>query len=338
MVSIPGEVSLGVEETFSGVLGTNWLVVRDSGLPTEFFFERISVNSVGSERFKFAPGRGFWAISDTTWVVEPAEVNAVDLMPGGVAEIDIQQGWNIIGNIYDRSLSWDTVVKANPFLSEETILHGFDGAFLEATELIPYQAYYLFNPEVNQSLILPFPGFLESTPTEESEAGFKQHAQTSFSSEKHKLSIYLTTGDSLKNAAHLVIHPDAKKEIDRHDQYAPRSLATSLSFTFTPGFEMPYGSFALEARPVFQDGDSFNATLIAAPGNPIEINVEGLEAFHEWDVVLIEMGTGQVFNLHTTPSFTLNPQWKESAYRIVIGSGDFVNAQQNSAPPGRLST
>ena len=325
LVSVPGSIDISPLETLDGTAGDDWRVFLDNGQASNYF-ELFD----GGERFNFEPGRGFWVLSKSNWVIPNQEVNTVDLDQDGTYSIPIRNGWNIIGSVYDRQLPWDAVRAANPFLTETNLLWSYSGGFQAVDVMNPYEGYYFLNDLVTQtSLKLPYPGLADATLATAGEASVQQETQ--------QLHFHFTTQDSIKTYAGLVFHPNAHPGYDRLDQPAVQRGASALSFMFTPSIDVTGTPLALDARPAIQSGDVFDAVLAASPDEPVQLVLEGLEAFREWEVSLIALATGEVTNLHSQQVHTLYPSSSQTKYRLVIGSSDFVEAKQRAVVPASFS-
>lgn len=333
LISLPGDVNLPVDQTFTDEPGEDWLVFRDNGRPgqPDTFFERFN----GSEEFTLRPGRGFWALSKKAWTVPDREVSTVGLDLAGAYGIPIHAGWNIIGSVYLGQLPWDAVLAANAItpetaLPETTLLWAYSGGFVPTSVMVPYQGYYFFNDDINRTeLNLPFPGMLASRGSVS--ASPKQNASRTLS--LHILSLHITARDSLHSTAYVVIHPEASPALDRLDQFAPRDGFSSVSLRLEPAFEAAYGPLALEARPAIQEGEVFDLSLQAIPDEPLQLRVEGVSEFHPLEVFLLDHRTGKSTNLTDYDETVLYPSGRQSRYSLVLGPPSFVENALNKLVP-----
>ena len=328
LFSIPGDVDIDVSETLQGTQGQDWGVYADNGAPANFFKAYD-----GSDRFHFQPGRGFWVLSRTNWVVEDQTVNTVPLDPSGVYQIPLQAGWNIISSPYLVTVPWAQVRNISPSAPPTAKIWSFNGAFREANSLEPYQAYYYFHDgEEEASLSIPFPGL---RPNASKTAAAKTNASklSGNGSDAAHLVLEATGFDSLYAAAEILIDAGADREKDRFDQYAPRAAFSTLGLLIEPAFDAPYGHMALEARPDIQDGAVFDLVLDAKPGERIDLTVNGLEGFFDEEVYLVDAVTGEFTNLHEQAGITVYPTARRTKYRLVIGSESFVEAQRSQLAP-----
>ena len=325
IVSLPGEVNIDPATMLTGTAGRDWQVVLDNGNASNFF-----ESYDGSLRFTFRPGRAFWMLSKENWVVPDQRINTVPLDQDGTFSIPLRSGWNLIGSVFGPQLPWDVVLAANPFLPETSLLWTFTGAFQQTDVMRAYEGYYLYNSDETQTTLkLPYPGLAEATLPGAS-------AANKGSSNKAGLPwlTFRVRADTLDTAAHLVLHPDAESGLDPLDQFAPVAGFSALRFAFN---STSNGSLALDARPAIHEGDAYDVRLDSRPGEPVHLDIEGLDAFRQWEVSLVELATNYVFDLHARSSITAYPRHKHSQYRILIGSADFVEAQQRDLVPS-LST
>ena len=326
LVSLPGNVDLGVNETVTGTQDEDWRAFLDNGNPEDFL---VPYNS--SPQFRFQPGRGFWVLSRTEWTAPNQPVPTLALTPNGTTSIPLRPGWNIIGSVFDKPLRWDLVTAVNPDLPETAMLWAFEDVFYEVEELKPYEGYYLYNGENNalDELVLPFPGMASQFTT----LSAKTEAGGSGPSSLSRLSITASSIDSLYSTAYIVLHPDALTSQDHLDQYAPRRGFSAISLSLIPNYETSYGPLSLEARPELQDGDQFELSLIAAPREAISLDVGGLSQFKEWEVILLDRQSGQKINLHNTPQVIIYPDGLDNQYTLLIGSKQFIDERERTITP-----
>ena len=319
--SVPGDVDLNASTMLSGVQGEDWNIYRDNGQATNFF-EQFN----GSTLFRFRPGRAFWMLARDAGEVPEQTVNTVELDRDGTYDLRLQAGWNLIGSPYLLPLPWETVRALNPSMPATAKLWTFDGAFREATVLEPYKGYYYFNDQtVAQTLQLPFPGLYPNLG--KTDGASKQLATAPAA----RILRLVAATDSLTASAEIYLSEEAMNVLDRLDQYAPRQAFSGLGLALKPAFDTPYGDFALEARPEIVDGAAFDLKLHAPAGERIAFWAEGLAAFEDQRVYLVDRATGELTDLHARPSVTLTAS--TAGYQVLIGTEAFVEDHQATVAP-----
>ncbi len=321
LYSVPGDVDLNASATLSGEQGNDWNIYRDNGQATNFF-EQFN----GSTLFRFRPGRAFWMLARDAGEVPEQTVSTVDLDRDGTYDLRLQAGWNLIGSPYLLPLPWETVRALNPSMPTTAKLWTFDGAFREATVLEPYKGYYYFNDQsVVQTLQLPFPGLYPNLG--KTDGASKQLA----TGPAARILRLVAATDSLAASAEIYLSEEAMGGLDRLDQYTPRQAFSGLGLALKPAFDTPYGDFALEARPEIVDGAAFDLALHAPAGERIVFSAEGLAAFEEQRVYLMDRATGELTDLHARPTVTLTAS--TAGYQVLIGTEAFVEDHQATVAP-----
>jgi hypothetical protein len=134
-----------------------------------------------------------------------------------------------------------------------------------------------------------------------------------------------------------MIAEDALTGKDPLDQYAPRGLSTRLGLSIEPPIEAVYGDFSLDARPLTGEGEAFDLVLRAKADEKILVSMEGLAAFENWDVFLVDRLTGRFADLHAQPEITVYPRTNTSKYTILVGSPGYIASQGTELAPRELA-
>ena len=323
LLSIPGNADIDARETLDGSRGKDWSIYTDTGEPANYFKAYD-----GSEQFHFKPGRGFWILGNSNWVVPDETISTVPLDDQGATQIALQEGWNIIASPFHVSVPWNLVRVSSPAVSPTAKLWGFNGAFGEVSTLEPYQAYYYFNDAgEGASLSIPFPGLYQNAAKR---VASKRSANTGAAP---TLVLEATGFDSLSASVEIIIDEHAYTDKDRLDQYAPRNGFSSLSLLIDPSFEAPYGFLALDARPAVDEGASYDLVLDATAGKRIELRASGLDGFIGLEIYLADLKTGEFVDLRERALLAVYPESNRTRYRLLIGPAAFVDAQKTALVP-----
>ena len=150
IVSLPGGGTIPVTKYLPGTAGTDWQMYWDTGADSGY-----SGSYFAGGVFSFAPGRAFWLIKMTNFVVDDSVV-AASVDSAGTAAVPLHPGWNLIGNPFPDSVKWSAVASMNPPLGSK--LYTWTGNWQESTVLLPYVGYMFENPDSLASLGIPSPG------------------------------------------------------------------------------------------------------------------------------------------------------------------------------------
>jgi len=99
--------------------------------------------------------------------------------------------------------------------------------------------------------------------------------------------------------------------------------------------EMDYKWLGVDIRPAVGEGQEFELVLKAPAHRLVEIKAEGLEAFPDDQVVLIDVSLVKFYNLHERRTLQLQPQEGYSDYRVVVGDAEYIAEMKEKYLPQR---
>ncbi len=320
LVALPGDVSRPLAGTIEGEAGSDWQAYWDTGAEEDFF-----VRWDGSETFTFQPGRGFWLIAEEAWTVETT-VPAVERDEDGAFAISLHEGWNIISNPLAEGVDWADVEAANGGTLQP--LWGWMGSFSQAETFASAAegvAYYFLNDQDLETLALPAPA--EAAPNQRTAAAQRTSAPTL------TLAAY-DAGGALASSARIRIAPGAAEGRDAQDWIAPPARFEAVSLRFDGEGTAPERErwLAQDARPEIGSGQAFALTLRGTPGRTVTLRPQGLSAFAEQEVVLVDEETGERFDLHAAPEVALTLGGEAAALRLLIGPAAFAEGEAGGLP------
>jgi len=325
LIALPGDINQAVGGTFSGTSGEQWQVYRDTGAETDFFqaFD-------GSSVFSFAPGRGFWAISESSWSVQQQDVPSVSLRTassGAFVDIPLGPGWNIISNPLDVDVPWSAVEAQNGGSLQP--LWAFDGSFVQASTLksaASGEAFYFNNTENRGGLVIPYQTGSAAPSKAAERSWFSLTAEIVQETERVRSTIQMGTG------------PDATDGVDRADIIAPPSKfsALSLQLQAQDGQAGPrQRDLKRSVRPADAEGHVYEATLSTEPHTPVTLRASNLPSGQE--ARLINRVTGKSVDLRATPTTEIIPKQASTKLTILLGSTAFVESQEERLVPDELT-
>ena len=274
----------------------------------------------GTEMFHFRPGRGFWVQSAEPYAVKAATT----LAPAALGEAyvaPLEKGWNIIANPSSASIDWATVQAVNGITQG---LWRWDGYFAQTDAFEPArrgEAYYFMNATGLEALTIPRRSLARSV----------RHRSVSVL----RLSAYREGRQAAVVRAGFA--DDAAPGLDGYDQYAPPGYfeAVSLRLVRQISSERRVG-LASEFRPWGEAGQRFDLMLKAPAHTPVELRVDGLEAFAGYDVYLIDREKAIAYDLHTQPVLTLTSSQALHRFTLVVGDARFARAARAELAPEAL--
>lgn len=326
LVALPGASGRPLASTLSGAPGTAWQAWWDTGSDSDFL-----VRFDGSEQFNFSAGRGFWLISTNDWSVDGTLAGAT-ISNELTTTIPLHDGWNIIANPVPQDVAWSAVETANGATLQA--LWQWDGGFTEAATFrsaTSGEAFYFLNDQNLEELVIPLPG---ASATAEAPRGAEKDEDVS------ALRLDVIQAGATASRIQVGFRPEAKRELDAYDQFAPPSRFESASLRLVaPGASQSgrLRHLAHEWRAPAEDGESFDLVLQSDPGSSVQLRAANVSALDSRKVVLINPETGRSHDLRQTPTVTLQPDQKETRLRLAIGSAAFVENETERATPDRLT-
>ena len=325
LVALPGEVRKGVESTFIGQAGEDWQVYRDNGTSSDFF-EAYD----GSSAFEFRPGRGFWAISDSSWSVDE-EVETVPLrstIAGLAAVVSIRDGWNIISNPLDKDVEWEQVEAANG--GDLQPLWRFDGSFQQATTFSSAregEAFYFHNRDGRSQLRIPY----SSTTASSSESTTDPVSLLTLAAEGPEDTV---SRIQVGRAA------DADDGIGDKDVLAPPSRFETVSLrvrSTSTEKSSRQKELMRSVQDASEEGNTFDLRLQGRDDQSIEMRLETdrLPAQFE-SVKLINRQTGASYSLHDRKQIEFSPKSDETVLTLLAGTDAFVQKKKSELVPEEL--
>ncbi len=306
LIGAAGHPTLKLDDVMNQAAEGSWAGFEESGSQLSTFD--------GSDTFAFETGRGFWVKTTNPLpplqAQEPAPIN-----PDGTVHIPVHRGWNIIVNPYESDLDWQWVQRLNGTSQK---LWAWDGHY-HTSDLFAagttQEAYYYYHEGEDE--ILRIPSLSEALPS------------PSVSFPDDILRISAVRDGHIASSIALGFSPFASTGRDPLDQVAPPGYfeTATLRLIHVPAVSQIQPLVLTEEyRPRSLEGHTYDMALASPVGEPITLEVEGLEAFSEYDVVLIDEEHQDVHDLTRSSFVTLVPQSQETTYRLVIGTRAFVQA------------
>jgi hypothetical protein len=331
LVALPGDGSVPVSSTLDGEAGDAWRVFWDNGQSGSK--DNYLIEHDGSDRFQFAPGRGFWMLSENAWQ-SSGEVETVSLDEDGTYPIDLHDGWNIVSNPFGTDVDWSTVQEANGVTQT---LWRWNGSYQEASSFASAQtgrAYYFFNEQGLDELTLPYPTGADT----DASATESVQAQGQGAKAPPSLALRATAeGDSLASGVTVGRAENAEDGFDARDQYAPPGAFADTRLHLAAPFEAESGHdrLAAEYRPAGSEGQRFEVVLQTdETASPVTLRAEGAkDAFDGQAVALVNRRTAQRYDLRERSSVRVQPETDTTRFSLLVGPPSFVEREARRIAP-----
>jgi len=316
LVALPGvpeEANLGA--TVEGTYEEQWRAFWDNGQPGDdtAYLEEYD----GSATFDFAPGRGFWLLSEADWTVS-MEVDAAAVGDEGTHAIPVHDGWNIISNPFERDIPWSTVRAANDV---DEALWRWNGAFNQTATFASAAegtAYYFFNaPEAERThLHVPYPtasGASVATAT----------AQADF------VSLAIRGPRGVESEVRVLVDASRSTDLRAHRRVAPPGhFLSSAIHIATPGLAWDLMQQGVEVSG--QAGVDVPLRVLQRTTEEIALTTNVPSAFSH-EVALMRDDTREVFGLGEGESVPVATQKEETHWTLLIGTASYIEEQTRPA-------
>ena len=326
LIALPGEVDRGLAETFDGEAGDAWQAYWDDG-SSENYLQQFD----GSSTFDLRPGRGFWAISESSWSVSE-EVSTVPLRQttaGQAAVISLRAGWNIISNPLEKDVAWRDVEAANGGSLQP--LWRFDGSFSQAGTFASAtggEAFYFHNQSGQSNLRIPY-------------AVDGGGGESSRKAPEELLTVTAHGPDDATSTVQVGRSTEVEDGVGTEDVIAPTTkfAALSLHVRAQDAETNARGrTLARSIRAADDDaGEVYELALQSKSDGPIRLSVENVAGNVGPEVRLANRQTGATHDLRGGRSVTVRPSDETTQWALLAGSQTFVEKEQSRLLPESLT-
>ena len=231
--------------------------------------------------------------------------------------MNLSQGWNMIGNPYNISISWNQVLEDNGSPAEVGQLQVFSGTNQSTGNVMqPFSGGFVFADVAASVSIDP-----------RTAAGGRRLNKPVEKIKNHQLDrsewivhLNLEANDNSERVGGLGMHPEAFPLKDQFDQMAvPRFVAYSDLYTLHEEYFYPY--FSTDIVPTDQS-HSWNFTLASNKTTGLSTITWDYKRFGETEaqLLLLDKQTGQVVDMRTTGSYTVDLDNKEFEFEILYSA------------------
>ncbi|MCP5063434.1 MAG: T9SS type A sorting domain-containing protein [Ignavibacteriae bacterium] len=325
MLGIPGDNNIPISQSLIGSNGDDWVAYYDNGNSSDYLIEYD-----GTSVFNFKPGNGFWVLANSNLIISQSATSVElqsELMPNSSYEIVypilLHNGWNIISNPFETSVSWEDIKTINS-VSEN--IHSFNGSFSAASSFQPYNGYYFYNASNITSLYIPY-SVNENIP--------KMLSKTNDKTEEIILS--LLHDNIPKSIIAIGFNDDAKITYDNYDRFAPPGDFDEFRLSiFNENLDTPYKYLLTDFRPSSNEGEIYAVKLKAKLNEKIKIQFSIPVNYQDSEVFLVNQNSNLI-NMKISKSIEFIPTRHLYELKILIGNQEFINNQREKILPKEFS-
>jgi hypothetical protein len=310
LVSAPGIVdsTKRLTDFLPGTPPADWRMFWDNGGAENYLEELTPLATLGT-------GRGYWLLKkkDFNFVINMA-MPALDSVDASYA-IALHDGWNIIGNPFDKNVSWASVLELNG-LDPATPLYTYAGAFSGAATLEPFKGYYFFNEGPLPSLKFPYPFGTGAVHSSAAAGGWR-------------VQMKLASDLNEDPDNYIGVDPAAKPGLDAKDsRKPPLFLDQGFLYFDRPEWDKTFPRFSADVRPAIGEGQIWNFEVAKKAGTKGAISFRGLDSVPAgYEVVLVNAYNTAPFDLRAHPEYTFTSVGPKMPFTLIIGTKDFVRAE-----------
>lgn len=321
MIGLPGDINFSPTQLISGTHKTDWNMFYDNGA-NENYFEEYD----GSTKFNFTPGRGFWVLSRNAININ-AEVNSVTLAGDDTYSISLHNGWNIISNPFNESVTLDDIKNVNVNLPTNATLWSFNGNFSQSTTLEPYGGYYFDNENNLASLKIPLFSIIIFP---------KANEQAYYLSQKN-LTLKLSTKE-FSSMVGIGFDPSSSSDYDEMDYKIPPGDFEELRINIVNNnLSISHKQLFIEHRPEVGEGQKFELQIKNNTNKKATLLAEGTEKFNEYEIYLVDETLKKFYNLKIVNEIEISQNNQSKEFSLLIGNRNFINTYKDNSVPAEFA-
>ncbi len=317
IVGVPGNASIPVQMT--GNFEYDWSVYWDNGNDQNYLENKSD--------FTFTPGKAYWVIGKNPLAISQ-QVNSVSLNTNDFTySIPLHTGWNLISNPFERATQWSSIRNLNS-LPANKLLYSWNGSWSNPSEMKPYEGYYFYNDSTNSpSLKIPY---------EISGSLGKKNNDDPFPVDLQKfLNLSVMQLDE-KEISHILIgiDPGARDGIDEKDYFSPPGDFQKQGITLLRN-ELPKREkyLFIEQRPAIGEGQDYTIEIKTVPNQPLEIKVDGLNNFKDYNIILFDAVLKNLYNIKDKQNIEYKSVHQYNPFKLFIGTDNYINEIKKNIMP-----
>lgn len=317
MVGIPGDSAITLESRFfRGRPIEDWIAFADLG--DQLF---LPFNTTTKDEFVFRPGKAFWILSKfplriTTQLGDSLRISPVKLNEGEAYSIQLNEGWNLISNPFNKIIDWVDVQRFNGIA--DNIYNFINGAYPDRVGLFePFLGYYFYNRLDLDSLMIPFYDVAI-------DVGKSLHKNNGADKE---LVVQAFTKSADTTMVRAVLSPHANMTLDDLDQFSPPSYFQDLQVSFVnTSLETDYKLLKTEARP-YAEGNMYSLSIVSNYNESVTLQFDGMDNFMGEHIFFYDPGIKKYYDVSENNEITIQHPTKDAHYKVLLGSTEFISEQ-----------
>ncbi|MBM4169755.1 MAG: T9SS type A sorting domain-containing protein, partial [Ignavibacteria bacterium] len=309
LFSMPGTSLLTVGDIVSGSQKIDWKMFRDNGAASNYLVELSSVSPLST-------GEGYWLLKKGALTVSRS-VSMPPLSSDGTYGISLHSGWNIIGNPFDKNVSWGAVLAANGLLQSVQLIDYF-GSYGSTSVLEPFRGYYFDNrTSALSSLKIPYPFGLQKTQTEDRPAV------------DWRLQLIFESDINRDPENYIGIAASARDGFDELEtRKPPLFLDQGFLYFSRPEWDPEYSRFSSDYRPSLGEGQTWDFEVSNPRMTVGKVQIRGMEKIpSDYSVLLVNPFNTEPFDLRANDTYVYRTVSERMAFTLIVGRKEFLDEQ-----------
>jgi formylglycine-generating enzyme required for sulfatase activity len=325
IIGLPGNINNSVSQFVSGTHKTDWNAFRDNGASANYYQQYD-----GTEVFNFKPGRAFWVISRNGLNVN-TNFNNVTIDSDNNYTIQLQAGWNLISNPFDKAVSWSKVVQKNN-ITLNPLLYGYPNTYTgNQTVMTPYEGYYFYNAHNLSGLKIPYnPSGVTSQQLLKGNNLF---------ADNNAVNIQLISDNEKTSEIYVSVDDLASVDFDANDYFAaPSGFEESSIKLINNNLNTSYKYLLKDTRPIENEGLTYEFIIKAMSNKNNELVWGEIPAkYDNYEVYLIDNRINKLYDMKKIESLSIPKHYNENKYSLLIGNSDYINSVKESLTPNEFT-
>lgn len=309
LFSMPGIVdTIKIGNYPLGSQRVDWRMYSDNGNVDNYLVE-LSHNSY------LRTGEGYWLLKRGELYLPQFDMVMPVLNSDASFDIQIHIGWNIIGNPFDKNISWQRILETNN-LPSNTQLYSYNGSYAASSVLEPFKGYYFFNNSNLTNLKISYP-FGNINPTYKNTPAdwmVKLNYKSDINEDGEN---YIGIAKSAKNGMDLMDNRKPPLFFDQGFLYFAR-----------PEWDNIFQRFSSDIRPEIGDGQIWDFEVSNPRKSNNSISFEGIDKVpNDYRIILINSWNSVPFDLRNGSKYSFVSVAEKMQFKLIIGTSDFVEKE-----------
>ncbi len=288
-----------------------------------FHHNGVSTNEYRNGFTNIDPGLGYWLIIKEPTSIATGEGRTIRIDSVTGYQIDLNPGWNQIGNPFDMDINWDDVIFDNENLNVGRAKL-FNRDSLTEGNIIPrYRGGFVFLEGVQPVTVNLIP---ESIAGGRRQQYVNMDRLNSLDENSWIAGLKISNGIVSHNLSGIGMHPEAVEGKDRHDEVllpVPKEI-----IPFELSFNHPDEQYKKFSMDVIQTTDHYIWEFEVksfGPSQTLSVNWDNRYfGDNEFNLILNHEGVEKLINMKEVKSYTFKATGTDQ-FRIIFGDDTFVS-------------